>query len=186
MSGPHPLNQAVIAQILHDLRNGQLRKVRALGLDDRDLDALKQPATASVLANASVSWCSVIVNRHVVRNLALQVEDVEREVVEVDRLLRLGASTELISRFYGLSHQEVGLRRALIGLAGRKGRHPVLTEQQDADLWEAWSAEVKKREIARDDETAMLAVAADLAEATDLPVAVIWGAIQGWVSERLF
>ena len=26
MTGPHPLNQAVIAQALHDLRNGQLRR----------------------------------------------------------------------------------------------------------------------------------------------------------------
>lgn len=186
MSGPHPLNQAVIAQVLHDLRNGQLRKARALGFDDQDLDALKQPATASVLANATVSWCAVSVNRHILRNLVRQVDDVAREIVEVDRLLRLGASTELITRFYGLSHQEVGLRRALIGLSGRKGRHPVLTEQQDADLWEAWSAEVKKREIARDDETAMLAVAADLAEATEIPLAVIWSAIQGWIAERLF
>lgn len=186
MSGPHPLNQAVIAQILHDLRNGQLRKVRALGFDDQDLEALKQPATASVLANAGVSWCSVIVSRHVLRNLIRQVGDVEKEVLEVDRLLRLGASTEMITRFFGLSHQEVGLRRAVIGLAGRKGRHPVLTEQQDADLWEAWSAEIKKRGVARDDATAMLAVAADLAESTDIPLAVVWAAIQGWVSERLF
>lgn len=186
MSGPHSLNQTVVAQVLHDLRNGQLRKARALGFEDQDLDALKQPATASVLANASVSWNSVTVNRHVIRNLMLQPGDVEREVMEVDRLLRLGATTELITRFYGLSHQEVGLRRALIGFAGRKGRHPVLTEQQDADLWEAWSAEIKKRDVARGDETAMLAVAADLAERTDIPLAVIWSAIQGWVSERLY
>ncbi len=186
MSGPHPLNQAVVAQTLHDLRNGQLRKAKALGFDDQDLDALKQPATASLLANAGVSWCVVWVNRPVFRNLVLQMADVTKEVEEVDRLLRLGASTEIITRFYGLSHQEVGLRRAVIGLAGRKGRHPVLTEQQDADLWEAWSAEVKKRAIATNDETAMLAVAADLAEAIDVPLAVIWGAIQGWISQRLF
>lgn len=28
MSAPHPLNQAVIAQALYDLRNGQLRRGR--------------------------------------------------------------------------------------------------------------------------------------------------------------
>jgi len=32
MSAPHPLNQAVIAQALHDLRNGQLRRCKAMGL----------------------------------------------------------------------------------------------------------------------------------------------------------
>ncbi len=55
MSNPHPLNQAVIAQALHDLRNGQLRRAKSMGFEDADLDALKHPAMASVLANARVS-----------------------------------------------------------------------------------------------------------------------------------
>ncbi|WP_442342026.1 hypothetical protein [Ectorhizobium quercum] len=41
MSGPHPLNQAVIAQALHDLRNGQLRKAIFMRFQDEDLEALK-------------------------------------------------------------------------------------------------------------------------------------------------
>ncbi|EZP20703.1 hypothetical protein V551_01592 [Pseudomonas aeruginosa BWH050] len=31
MSTSHPLNQAVIAQALYDLRNGQLRRCKAMG-----------------------------------------------------------------------------------------------------------------------------------------------------------
>lgn len=31
MSTPHPLNQAVVAQALHDLRNGQLRRCLSMG-----------------------------------------------------------------------------------------------------------------------------------------------------------
>ena len=43
MSAPHPLNQAVIAQALHDLRNGQLRRCKAMGFGEEELDALKHP-----------------------------------------------------------------------------------------------------------------------------------------------
>jgi hypothetical protein len=50
-------------------------------------------------------------------------------------MLRLGASTEMVSRFYGLTHQEVALRRDILGLPKRKGRHPVLDEAQDTALW---------------------------------------------------
>ncbi|MCC4595473.1 DUF2857 domain-containing protein [Xanthomonas campestris pv. phormiicola] len=185
MSGPHPLNQAVIAQALHDLRNGQLRRAKSMGFDDEDLDALKHPAMASVLANANVSWCSVTINRDVLRRLLHQVDDVTREIEEIDRLLRLGASTELVSKFYGLTHQEIALRRSIIGLPKRKGRHPVLTEVQDAELWNRWSATVKERGTSLADETGMLAIAADLAESMDLPISVIWSAIRGWISERL-
>ena len=54
MSVPNPLNQAVIAQALYDLRNGQLRRCKAMGFGEEDLDALKHPALITVLANASV------------------------------------------------------------------------------------------------------------------------------------
>ncbi|GKS83640.1 DUF2857 domain-containing protein [Acidovorax sp. SUPP1855] len=185
MSGPHPLNQAVIAQALHDLRNGQLRKAKSMGFDDQDLDALKHPAMASVLANATVSWCSVEVNRDVLRRLLHQVNDVAKEIEAVDRMLRLGASTEMISKFYGLTHQEVALRRSVIGLPKRKGRYPVLTEQQDAQLWESWSDLIKERGIALNNDTAMLAIAADFSESTGVPVSVIWSAIRGWIDEGL-
>ena len=185
MPDPHPLNQAVIAQALHDLRNGQLRRAKSMGFDDAALEALKHPAMASLLANATVKWCSVSVNKEVLHHLLSQVNDVTREIEEIDRLLRLGASTELISKFYGLTHQEIALRRDVIGLPKRKGRHPVLTEEQDADLWHRWSATVKERGTELNDDMAMLAITADLAECTGLPISVIWSAIRGWIDEGL-
>ncbi|MCM2446267.1 DUF2857 domain-containing protein [Rahnella sp. CG8] len=185
MSGPHPLNQAVIAQALHDLRNGQLRRAKSMGFDDTDLDALKHPQMASILANATVSWCSVCINRNVLQRLLNQANDITEEVSRIDRLLCLGASTELISRFFGLSHQEIALRRNVIGLPKRKGRHPVLSEAQDADLWNRWSASVKKSGIALTDDMGMLDIAAVLAEGTGLPLSVIWNAIQGWIDQGL-
>ena len=39
MSTSHPLNQAVIAQALYDLRNGQLRRCKAMGFGEAELDA---------------------------------------------------------------------------------------------------------------------------------------------------
>lgn len=183
MSSPHPLNQAVIAQALHDLRNGQLRRCKAMGFGDEELDALKNPALISVLVNATVSWCSVSVNREVLKRLLNQVHDVEQEIATVDRMLRLGASTEMVSRFYGLTHQEVALRRDILGLPKRKGRHPVLDEAQDAALWEHWKTGITERHIALDDDVAMLALIMDLAEILTLPMSVIWAAIRNWIDQ---
>ncbi|HEX7640212.1 MAG TPA: DUF2857 domain-containing protein [Burkholderiaceae bacterium] len=183
MSAPHPLNQAVVAQALHDLRNGQLRRCRAMGFGDAELEALKQPALISVLINASVSWCSVSVNREVLTRLLSQMEDVEQEIATVDRMLRLGASTEMVGRYYGLTHQEVALRRDILGLPKRKGRHPVLDEQQDAALWQRWRAALADSGIGLDDDIAMLAVAMDLSADMRLPMSVVWAAIQGWIEQ---
>lgn len=185
MSSPHPLNQAVIAQALHDLRNGQLRRCKTMGFGEEELEALKHPALVSVLVNATVSWCSVSVNREVLKRLLSQVHDVEQEIATVDRMLRLGASTEMVSRFYGLTHQEIALRRDILGLPKRKGRHPVLDEAQGTILWKRWKAGVSDRHIALDDDLAMLGLTMDLAEPLTLPMSVVWAAIRNWIDEGL-
>lgn len=185
MSSPHPLNQAVIAQALHDLRNGQLRRCQAMGFNANALEALKHPALVSVLANAKVAWCSVKVNRDVLQRLLDQVRNVEKEVETIDRMLRLCASTEMVSEFHGLTHQEVALRRQVLGLPQRKGRWPGLSEAQDAALWEHWHACVKARGIDLQDDAAMLALGMDLAEERTLPLAVVWSAIRNWIDQGL-
>ena len=185
MSAPNPLNQAVIAQALYDLRNGQLRRCKVMGFGEEGLDALKHPALISVLANANVSWCSVSVNREVLRRLLKQAQDVEKEIATVDRMLRLGASTEMVSRFYGLTHQEVALRREVLGLPKRKGRHPVLDEEQDTELWRRWKAVTNSSNVELEDETSVLDAAMDLAEGMELPLSVVWAAIKNWIDQGL-
>ncbi len=185
MSTPHPLNQAVLAQALHDLRNGQLRRCLAMGFSERELDVLKQPSLVSLLANAHVPWCSVKVNPDVLWRLVNQINDIEQEIATVDRMLRLGASTEMVSKYYGLTHQEVALRRDILNLPKRKGRHPVLSEEQENSLWHEWKSAVTKRQIVLSDDTAMLSLAMDLAENSGLPMSVIWAAIQHWIDEDL-
>lgn len=185
MSAPHPLNQAVIAQALHDLRNGQLRRCKAMGFGDRELDALKHPALVSVLINAAVSWCTVKVNPEVLQRLLRRVDDMEKEIASVDRMLRLGASTEMVGKFYGLTHQEVALRRNVLGLPKRKGRHRVLSEAEDTALWDRWRLAVKERGISLDDDMAQLELVLDLAEESSLPAAVLWNAIHEWIKQGL-
>jgi hypothetical protein len=185
MSSPHPLNQAVVAQALHDLRNGQLRRCQAMGFSAKALEALKHPELVSVLTNAAVAWCSVTVNPGVLQRLLEQVRDVEEEIEAIDRMLRLGASTEMVSQFHGLTHQEVALRRQVLGLPQRKGRWPVLTEAQDATLWERWSAGIKSRGITLQDDASMLSLGMDLAEEQALPLSVVWSAIRNWIEQGL-
>jgi hypothetical protein len=160
-----------LIQALHDLRNGQLHRCLEMGFGVRELEMLKQPEMVALLVNARVLWCTVKVNREVLQRLAGQAHDVEWEIRTVDRMLRLGASTEMVSRHHGLTHQEIALRRRFIDLPGRKGRHPMLDEEQEAKLWRAWKTAMAERGIAPDDEAAMLELAMDLFGRVDSLVA---------------
>lgn len=133
----------------------------------------------------SVSWCSVTVNREVLLRLLKQAQDVEKEIATVDRMLRLAAITEMVSRFYGLTHQEVALRREVLGLPKRKGRHAVLDEAQDTELWRQWKAVTSSRNVDLEDDTSILDAAMDLAEGMSLPLSVVWAAIKKWIDQGL-
>lgn len=183
MPTPHPLNQAVIQQAMHDLRNGQLGRWEGTGFTPDLLEVLKHPQNAIALAHARVPWVKCEINREVVLRTLNRVQDVQHEIATVDRMLRLGGSTEMLAEFYGLSHQEVARRRALLKLQERKGRWPVLTEEQDAALWHAWSAGRKERGIEPDDDATMLDLAMELAEGQSLPLAVVWNAIRDWIDQ---
>lgn len=185
MMNPHPINQAVIAQALHDLRNGQLRRCKTMGFADEDLAALKEPALLSVLLNARVPWCTVQINRSVLKRILTQIDGVEHEIAMIDRMLCLGASTDMVSKFYGLTHQEVALRRGVLGLPKRKGRHPVLSEEQDTLLWQRLHPQVKNRDIKTSDENALLELTLDLAQELSFPASVIWSSLQSWIAQRL-
>ena len=100
-------------------------------------------------------------------------------------MLRLGASTEMVRRCYGLTHQEVALRREILSLPKRKGRHPVLDETQDTELWQRWKVLTAQQPVGRTDEASLLAAAVDLAEGMALPLSVVWATIKSWVDQGL-
>jgi len=185
MPMPHPLNQAVIAQALHDLRTGQLRRCKSMGFEDQDLAALKHPNLVSVLLNARVSWCTVSINHDVLQRLLSQADDVDAEIAMVDRMLHLGASTEMVSNFYGLTHQEVALRRDMLGLPKRKGRHPVLSEAEDTELWHRWKTHQQAHPIDPSDDTALLDLTLTLAESLGHPASVLWAILRSWITQGL-
>lgn len=182
---PQPLQQAVIAQALYDLRHGQLRRTEAMGFPPAALDALKHPGLASLLANTQVPWCHVRVNGAVVQRLLERERYLEQERVTIDRMLKLGASTEMVNAFYGLTHEEVALRRQMLGLPERRGRWPVLTEAEEVSVWERCSETAKDRKIDPHDETALLAISMEIAEALSLPLVLVWNVIREWREKRL-
>ena len=144
------------------------------------MDALKHPELVGMLVNATVSWCSVSVNREVLK-----------------RLLEPGARRGAGDRHGGphaapggehgdgrLSSTASRIRkwrcRGISRLQAQGPRHPVLDEAQDVTLWGALEAGVTERHIALTDDMAMLALTMDLAEAPGLPMSVVWAACS-WI-----
>lgn len=184
-----PLNQAIVSQVLHDIRNGQTRKVMAMGFNEEDLRALKEAQCVSLLVNAKVPWVSITVNQDILKRIISQGARDEQQDRMIDRALRLGASSVLMGELFGLTHKEVALRRSVLGIPPKKGRWPTITEQQEVELWERWQRLVKHNPIQHSDHIAVLDIVMLLVEEQSdgideidgPPLTAIWATVMQWI-----
>lgn len=88
------LNQAMLTQVLHELRLGNLQRCKALGLSEDDIFMLQSlpPTTLSRLAHATVPWLEVKIDSPVLHRLIEQAERDEQNERLINRALKLGAS----------------------------------------------------------------------------------------------
>ncbi|MBX8588661.1 DUF2857 domain-containing protein [Pseudomonas cichorii] len=189
----NPLNEAVINQVLHNLRNGEIRRCLDMGLDPEILSLLQSPASLSVLLNAQVIWCQVAVDPEMVKRLLSTRERSDEETRIMQRALRLGATTPMLQDFFGMSPQDVSLQRVLVGVPGKPGRFRDLPD--DTPIWHRFCHLMAENGTDYKDSVATLDIAMLIAEEINAPLesdkerislGLIWSKIQSWIAEGLY
>ena len=105
------LNQAMLTQVLHELRLGNLQRCKALGLSEDDIFMLQSlpPTTLSRLAHATVPWLEVKIDSPVLHRLIEQAErDEQNEQINLmSSLLRnlVNNQTSTASKSEVLAHE---------------------------------------------------------------------------------
>ncbi len=194
-----PINEAILSQVLHHMRNGQLRRCIEMGLEPEILAQLQQPSVLSLLLNTPVSWCNVTIDGEMVKKLLIGAQRSDEEVRTIERALRLGATTQMLQQFFGLSPQDVALQRLMIGVTARRGRWREFSEEMDAHLWYRWTHLMQEHQVELEDSLALLDIAMLVAEELNTPqdtlvdessenlsLAIIWHRIQSWIKEGLY
>ncbi|RLM08927.1 hypothetical protein BIY27_16490 [Gibbsiella quercinecans] len=134
------LNYAVLTDALHALKDGNIRHCEALGFTFDEMNALNQLSLDElfILSRASAQFMAVSVRHDALRQLlALSRQEVQRQQ-QINRAIRLGGSIALLNRYFGLTSNEICVRRRLLGVAIPQGRTPIPDEQTDAEIWRQW------------------------------------------------
>jgi len=194
-----PINEAILSQVLHHMRNGQLRRCIEMGLEPEILAQLQQPSVLSLLLNTPVSWCNVTIDGEMVKKLLTGAQRSDEEVRMIERALRLGATTQMLQQFFGLSPQDVALQRLMIGVTARRGRWREFSEEVDIQLWHRWTHLMQEHQVELEDSLALLDIAMLVAEELNTPqdtcadespenlsLAIIWHRVQSWIKEGLY
>ncbi|PUA41373.1 DUF2857 domain-containing protein [Pseudomonas protegens] len=195
------INEAILSQILHHLRHGQLRRCVEMGLEPEILAQLQSPAVHSLLLNSQVSWCNVFIDGASIKRLLANAQRSRDEMRTIERALRLGATCQMLQFFFGMSPQDVALQRAMLGLRPRRGRCRALSEELDALVWYRWLHFMREYQVEPEDNVALLDLAMLMTEEINAPpeldgndpdtpgilsLSVIWNRIQYWIQAGFY
>ncbi|MGC3244728.1 DUF2857 domain-containing protein [Pseudomonas aeruginosa] len=190
------INEAVLTQVINHLRNGQLRRCAEMGLRPEILAQLQQPTVMSILTNTPVSWVDVRVNIDVMEKILATAERSAQEELQIERALKLGATTTMIQSFFGLSPEDTATKRLILEIHPRRGRWRQLDEQTERQIWFRWEHLMQENQVRLEDSMELLDIAMILTEEVNagveqdspefISLAIVWSLIQSWLKDSLY
>lgn len=174
------LNHALFNQALVLIREGDMRRARALGFNNEELQRLSR-LRASEIESLIHEFPGVARFEldHDTFTAALRRVDRDQDRDSfVDHCIRHGASVQMLATFFGLTPNDCSARRTLLGVPSRQGRLPMPEESVEIDAWHRWQSisNDPANPASAEDIRGMLV----LAEEVNLPLAVIWALIKQW------
>ncbi|HFJ2964144.1 TPA: DUF2857 domain-containing protein [Klebsiella pneumoniae] len=134
------LNYAVLTDALHALKEGDIRHCESLGFTFDEMNALNLLSLDELfmLSRAAAPFVSVSIRHDVLHHLLTLARQEQRRQKQINRAIRLGGSIALLNQYFGLTSNDVCLRRRMLGVSVPNGRTPEPDEETDAAIWRQW------------------------------------------------
>lgn len=134
------LNYAVLTDALHALKEGNFHHCKTLGFTFDEMNTLNQLSLDElfIVSRSSAPFVAINVRHDVLRHLMVLARKEVRQQQQIHRAIRLGGSIALLNQYFGITSNEVCLRRRLLGVSVPYGRTPEPDEETDAAIWRQW------------------------------------------------
>ena len=101
------LNYDVLSDVLHALKEGNIRYCESLGFTFDEMNALNQLSLDELFAvsRAATPFVSVSVRHDVLHHLLAQARQEYQHQQEINRAIQLGGSITLLNHYFGLTSQ---------------------------------------------------------------------------------
>ncbi|HCW3116892.1 DUF2857 domain-containing protein [Citrobacter amalonaticus] len=134
------LNYAILTNVLYALKDGDVSYGEKLGFTFEEMNSLNQLSLEELFIISKASHLFIVVTIHhdiFQKNLILSRRKIEQQR-QITQAIRLGGSISLLNNYFGLTSNEVCLRRRLLGVNTPHGRTPIPDESTDAEIWRMW------------------------------------------------
>ncbi|MCE8014096.1 DUF2857 domain-containing protein [Billgrantia desiderata] len=175
------ISQAVIWTAIQHLRDGNVRRAKALGFTDDELRELRRMSATELdeLAHDAHAVCRIALDHTMLLAKIRRITADKNREAQIERALRLDASTEMMTRWFGMSGNDCATRRILLGLVAKQGRRPEPTESEEHDAWQRWQG-ITPQPDDLERSLADISGMMTLADETGLSLSVLYGLIKRW------
>ncbi|KMG93368.1 hypothetical protein SM62_04598 [Klebsiella variicola] len=171
------LNYAVLTDALHALKEGNFHHCESLGFTFDEMTDLNQLSLDElfIVSRSSAPFVAISVRHDILRHLMVLARQEVRQQQQIHRAIRLGGSIALLNQYFGLTSNEVCLRRRLLGVSVPYGRTPEPDEETDAAIWQQWQKCRVENLVSPEALVAMMQVTETLLSQTEgLPLTTVW------------
>jgi len=183
------LNYSILTDILHALKEGNIRHCEALGFTYNELTAINALSVEElfIISRSPARFLHISIQHEVLRQLLAQTKQEIQLQQRINRAVTLGGSIELIGQFFGLSSSEISARRRFIGICISQGRTRIPDEETDAQIWQLWQKCRPDNLMSMEALDAMMDITEQLSDKADgelLSLTVVWNRIMLCEKER--
>jgi len=132
-----------ILNLVHNLiEEGKIKSLQEMGFTIEQLNRIKKLSYSQILfiANSKIVFIDLRINPLILDSILNRAEEHEENSRTIDKAIELGASIEILNKFFGLSILDVSNSRKLKNLIVTKGRVRRPTEQEKELIWEKWKS----------------------------------------------
>ncbi|WP_164496609.1 MULTISPECIES: DUF2857 domain-containing protein [Citrobacter] len=174
------LNYAILIDALHALKEGNFRHCETLGFTFDEMNNLNQLSLDElfIISRESAHFMTITVHHDALSLLLARSRGEVLHQQQINRAIQLGGSIALMNIYFGLTSNEVSLRRRLLNISVPFGRTPDPDEETDAGIWRQWQKYRVDRLESSDALEAMMLVTEKLSAQPNSPsLTVVWNRI---------
>lgn len=171
------LNYAVLTDALHALKEGDIRHCESLGFTFDEMNALNMLSLDElfIISRSAAPFFSVSIRHEVLHHVLALARQEHRRQKQINRAIRLGGSIALLNQYFGLTSNDVCLRRRMLGVSVPYGRTPEPDEETDAVIWRQWQKYRVENLASPEALGAMMQVTETLlSQSKGLPLTTVW------------
>lgn len=134
------LNYAILTDALNALKEGDIRHCESLGFTFDEMNTLNLLSLDELfmVSRAAAPFVSVSIRHDVLHHLLELARQEHKRQKQINRAIRLGGSIALLNQYFGLTSNDICLRRRMLGVSVPYGRTPEPDEETDAVIWWQW------------------------------------------------